>query len=132
MVLAMCLAILPLSKMYGKGGSERTVYIFGYGLSFRDSTAYLSAITTLPASAINSKTKFLKDRDNYSAQVKKYIENAGVKHVTCAVFFTTSKKRAEKKYAKVRKQILRDRQTQLLDIPEEAFAFKLVEPEPQE
>lgn len=131
-VLAMCLTILPFSKMHAKGGKEKTVYIFGYGQSFRDSTVYLSAMTNLPASVIDPKTKFLKNRDDYGAQLKKYVESTGHPHATCAIFFFTKKKQAEKKYAKLRKQMLRDTQNHFTEIPREKFSFTLIGPSIQE
>lgn len=132
LVLAMCLAILPFSWMHAKNGEEKSVYVFGYGESFRDSTVYLSAITSLPASVLAPKTKFLTNRNEYGAQLKRYVESTGSPHATCAVFFFTNKKKAEKKYAKLRRQLQHDAQRHFTEIPRESFSFTLIQPSTQE
>lgn len=131
-MLAVSLAILPFSRVQGKNGDEKAVYIFGYGQSFRDSMVYLAPIAILPNSAIDPKTKFLRDRDGYSAQMKQHVESTGTAHATCMVFFFSKKKQAEKKYAKLRKQIQRDPQKRLTEIARENFFFSFIETSTQE
>ena len=57
----------------------------------------------LDSAWIDSKTKFLLERDSYSAQLKDYLTNAtSDPHRTCMVVFSTDKAKAEKKYMKLK------------------------------
>jgi hypothetical protein len=53
----------------------------------------------------DTKTKFLLGRDSYSDQLKTYFkEKMKLSDRVCMVMFSTSKKKAEKKYLKLRKK----------------------------
>ena len=53
---------------------------------------------------IQKKTKFLKDRDSYSDQLRYYFaDKLNMPHRTCIVSFGLTRKEAEKKYVKMRK-----------------------------
>lgn len=103
--------------------AQKTVYAFGFGTSFNDSTVYLSAIQILPEAQIQKKTGFLENRASYTLQMKRYLESNYVGHETCVLFFSTKKEKLEKKYIKVRRQAQRNKQQTVRELPSEEFRF---------
>lgn len=84
----------------------QTVYVYGFAASFNDSTVYLTNIYELDSAYIDSKTKFLYSRNNYSEQLRYYLESIGFKNPVCITSFGLSRQEAEKKYTKLRKRYL--------------------------
>lgn len=80
------------------------LYIFGFSASFKNSIVYLTNIQELDSAWVDSKSKFLCGRDQYSAQMKDYLASTiNDPHRTCVVMFSTKKSDAEKKYMKLKR-----------------------------
>ncbi|MBO6030585.1 MAG: hypothetical protein J6Q22_03855 [Prevotella sp.] len=78
-------------------------YLFGFVANFTDSVVYFTDIQEIDNVTILKKTKFLKDRDAYSDQLRYYFtEKLKMPHRTCIVSFGLTRKEAEKKYVKMR------------------------------
>jgi len=81
------------------------VYMFGFSASFIDSTLYITDIQDVENVWYDTKNDFLLARDSYSSQLKEYVsEKKGQANRVCLVMFATSKKKAEKKYEKLKKK----------------------------
>ena len=81
------------------------IYIFGFAASFNDSTVYFTEVQKLDSAWVNNKTKFLINRNNYSYQLRDYIQNKIKKsHPTCIVMFATNRKECDKKYAELKRK----------------------------
>ena len=81
------------------------MYIFGFSASFVDSTLYITDIQDVENVWYDTKTGFLLERDSYSSQLKDYMtEKKGQPNRVCLVMFATNKKKAEKKYEKLKKK----------------------------
>jgi len=80
------------------------VYMFGFVSSFNDSTVYFTDIQLVDTAWIDSKTRFLYSRENYSFQLRDHMQAAGVDHPTCTVFFAEKRKDIEKRYLKMKKR----------------------------
>ena len=81
------------------------MYMFGFSASFTDSTLYITDIQDVQGVSYESKTKFLFGRDSYSNQLKEFLaEKKGQPNRVCIVFFEVNKKKAEKKYQKLKKK----------------------------
>ena len=79
----------------------KKAYIFGVATSFNDSTVYFTEIQPLD-SAWFTKKNFLVSRENYSAQLKDYLESQlGEKNRTCMVVYGYDQKKLEKKWTKL-------------------------------
>ena len=75
---------------------------FGFSASFTDSTVYFTNIMDVDSLFMDSKTKFILGRENYSYQLKDYIENQlGGKNRTCVFFYNVNEKKLRKQYAKM-------------------------------
>ena len=86
--------------------AEKTVitsaYAFGVSASFKDSIVYVTHIQNVDSLFMNKKTGFILGRENYSGQLKQYVENKyQSKHRTCVFIYELKKKNLEKKYAKM-------------------------------
>ena len=83
------------------------MYMFGFSASFVDSTLYLTDIQDVEGVWYDTKDKALLERDNYANQLKDYMkENLGQSNRVCLVIFATTKKKAEKKYLKLKKKYM--------------------------
>ena len=102
------------------------LYLFGVGTSFNDSTTYMSAIQCFQGDFIEKKTGFLENRAIYATQMKIYLEQNYPGYETCAIFFSTDKKKIEKKYTKLRRRYMKDTTTHLKEIPVTEFTFNPV------
>ena len=95
------------------------VYMFGFSASFKDSVVY---ITEIEDAWIDSKSKFLQNRDSYSYQLKQHMTDQYQEpERVCVVFYATSKKEIEKKLKKLRKKY-----KELTPLPTE-FHFEAIE-----
>ena len=80
-------------------------YMFGFAASFKDSTVYITDIQDVQGVWVDTKTKFLLDRDSYSQQLRQWL--ADKRQQTgrvCMVIFAKTKSNAEKKLAKLKKK----------------------------
>jgi hypothetical protein len=107
--------VLTLLVCVTMGAEAKTVrarhmYIFGFAASFKDSVVYITEIQDVKGAMYDTKSKFLLGRDSYSDQLKTYFkEKLQMPERVCMVMFSTSKKKAEKKYLKLRKKYLGDK-----------------------
>lgn len=85
---------------------KQPTYLYGFATSFNDSTVYFVEIQLVEDAWVDSKTKFLYGRDNYSYQLRDYLRSTGCKTPTCMTGFATTKKKAEEKYLKLRGKYL--------------------------
>lgn len=91
-----------VNEISAKGKVVPDVYIFGFSASFQDSIVFVTEIQKLDSAWIDTKTKFLMSRENYSYQLKNYLSKTyQMPHRTCIVMFATKKKDIEKKYAQL-------------------------------
>lgn len=81
------------------------LYMFGFSASFNDSVVYFTDIQTIDNAYIDSKTNFLLSRDNYSYQLKSYLEEqVGLKNRTCVTVFALKQKDLEKKLVNMKRK----------------------------
>lgn len=81
------------------------VYMLGFTASFKDSVVYITEIQDVQGAWIDSKTKFLLNRDSYSYQLKEHMAEQYLEpDRICIVFFDTNKKKLEKQIRKLRKK----------------------------
>ncbi len=98
------------------------VYMFGFAGSFKDSVVYITEIEDVKGAWIDSKSKFLLNRSDYSYQLKMHMTDQYQQpERVCVVFYATSKKKIEKKLKKLRKKY-----KELTPLPTE-FHFEVIE-----
>lgn len=99
------------------------VYMYGFAASFNDSTVYFTSLQEIDSVYIDSKTKFLYSRDNYSYQLRDYLSAHGAENYTCTTVFALNRKAAEKKYAKLRKRYTQGGRYTVKDLSKTDFFF---------
>lgn len=110
--IACMLTLAFTCEIMAKPVKPEHVYMFGFSASFTDSTIYVTDIQDVQGAWIDSKTKFLLGRDNYSYQLKGYFtEKMQQPNRICMVFFATSKRKIEKAMKKLMKKYVPDTKT---------------------
>lgn len=96
------IAIAGLTSLAVSAKTEpKTVYMFGFASSFNDSTVYFTGVQQVDSAYITGKAKFLVNRENYSYQLRDYLEKEGAGNRTCSVIYDINQKKAEKKWNKL-------------------------------
>ena len=100
--IALALAIAAISSFTAHAKNDpTTAYMFGFASSFSDSTVYMTSVQRVDSVYLTHKKLFLDNRENYSLQLKEYLESIGAPKRTCIVIFDRNFKKAEKKWAKL-------------------------------
>ena len=102
----------------------KTIFVYGFAASFNDSTVYFTDIQQVDSAYIDTKTKFLYSRENYSYQMRDYLDKIGFKNATCVTAFATTRKEAEKKYLALRKKYLEGGKYNINYLKEQDFHFQ--------
>ena len=88
--------------LVAKGQLAPEMYVFGVAASFNDTIVHFTDIQTLDSAWVDSKTKFLLGRENYSYQLRDYISAMlNMPHRTCITFYGTNRGKLEKQYLKM-------------------------------
>lgn len=95
--------VIPSFARKKKDKNDYGVWLAGVAASFTDSLVYITDIQYLDSAYYNTKG-LLSQRQQYSLQLKEYLEQDGrMQHRTCFMFFNKKKKRLEKEMAKLRR-----------------------------
>lgn len=107
-----------------KAEEPKQVYMYGISVDFNDSTVYLTDVQLLDNVVINPDGS-LKDHTSYSLQLKVYLESTlGETNQTCAIIYSDKKKKLEKRFIKMRKKYLSNKNKILKQIGTDAFTFQ--------
>ena len=117
---------LFLSIVYGafaeKAKIKTDIIIFGVAISISDSVVYMTDMQEIGKVTVEKKTKFLVDRREYSNQLSEYISRTGDGRMTTLVSYNLKKKKAEKRYLKIKERFIKDGYV-VKYITKEEFAF---------
>ena len=116
-----------------KGYRPAKIYMFGFAASFNDSTVYLTDIQTVNAYLVNNRTKFLANREDYSYQLRNYLQSNGLEaYPTCITMFAENEKDATKKYLKLKERYEKSkRKYSIKSLKDSQFKYTPVEPDQQ-
>lgn len=143
--IALALAFAAFSSFTAQARNDlSTAYMFGLASSFSDSTIYITSVQKVDSVLLTNKSMFLDNRENYSSQLRDYLETIGEPRRTCIVVFDKDFKKAEKKWAKIYGRYTQQHKAkrlksgekpkeaptpwQVKSIDESKFTFKAVEP----
>ena len=114
--------LLAAMAVDAKPLKTNSLYMFGFSASFKDSVVYVTDIQQVEGAWIDSKSKFLLGRDQYSTQLKEHLEQSMQQQGrVCMVIFATKKKKAEKKYLKLLKNYRKGYEIRYLNAPQFKF-----------
>ena len=116
-----------------KGYRPAKIYMFGFAASFNDSTVYLTDIQTVNAYLVNNRTKFLANREDYSYQLRNYLQSNGLEaYPTCITMFAENEKDATKKYLKLKERYEKSKKKySIKSLKDSPFKYTPVEPDQQ-
>ncbi len=116
-----------------KGYRPAKIYMFGFAASFNDSTVYLTDIQTVNAYLVNNRTKFLANREDYSYQLRNYLQSNGLEaYPTCITMFAENEKDATKKYLKLKEHYEKSKKNySIKSLKDSQFKYTPVEPDQQ-
>ncbi len=107
--------------------SPATLFVYGFSLSFNDSTVYITDIMQLDSAWIDKKTKFLYSRSTYSYQLRNYLIEQGVENPTCTIMFYEKRKKAEKNLVKLKNRYTKRNETYIVKyVAASDFRFEAV------
>ena len=116
-----------------KGYRPAKIYMFGFAASFNNSTVYLTDIQTVNAYLVNNRTKFLANREDYSYQLRNYLQSNGLEaYPTCITMFAENEKDATKKYLKLKERYEKSKKKySIKSLKDSQFKYTPVEPDQQ-
>lgn len=91
-----------------KAKIKTDINIFGVAISVSDSIVYMTDMQEIGKVTVEKKTKFLVDRREYSNQLSEYISGIGEGRMTTLVSYNLKKKKAEKRYLKIKERFVKD------------------------
>ena len=104
-LLALLLAGALPQEMEAKRIKVPKMFMFGFSASFQDSIIYMTDVQEVEGAWYETKSKFLLGRQHYSYQLKDFLANTRQQpNRVCVVMFTLTRKEAEKKFIKLRKE----------------------------
>ena len=96
------LLALVTSSAFAQKKKDNGVYIAGVSASFKDSLVYFTDIQLVDSIKLD-KNKLLPERQQYSYQLKTYLENKySSANRTCFIYFETNKEKLEKSMKKMK------------------------------
>ena len=130
-ILTMLMGIT--TTMSAKDGYKAMkVYMFGVSISFNDSIVNFTDIQAVDVYIANDKPHFLLNREDYSYQLRYYIERIQANnHPTCLVVYGKTEKEAMKKYLKMQARYTKKaKKTYVINaIPSTQFKFQTMLPD---
>ena len=111
---------------------QTKVFMYGFAASFNDSIVYITDIQTIDSAWIDSKTGFLYSRDNYSYQLRDFLQRTGGEHPTCITAFAIKRKDIEKKYLSIKKRYTTKGKFTIKYIEVKDFQYRPMIPNPSE
>lgn len=120
--------LLASSLIAGAENRVQTLYMFGFAATFNDSTVYFTDIQQVDSAYVDSKTKFLVERENYSYQLRDYLKKQSWTSPTCITIYAQSRDEAEKKFADLRKKYNTGGRYLIKYIDSSEFRFQAIEP----
>lgn len=120
-ILALFLSIV-CGAFAEKAKIKTDISIFGVAISISDSVVYMTDMQEIGKVTVEKKTKFLVDRREYSNRLSEYISRTGDGRMTTLVSYNLKKKKAEKRYRKIKERFIKDGYV-VKYITKEEFAF---------
>lgn len=124
--------MLCVGAVHASDFKSAKVYMFGFAATFNDSTVYFTDIQTVNDAWVYEKRRdFLVNRNEYSYQLRKFLQSLNIGTPTCVTIYAFSEKEINKKYAQLRKRYegkKRKVKYLVVNLPAGAFAYQSVDP----
>lgn len=95
--------LLGATQLSAKKTVVPRIYMFGFAASFNDTIVHFTDVQAVDNAWMDTKSKFLLGRDNYTYQLREYLtEQQQLPNRTCIVIFGEKRDQVEKKLLKLR------------------------------
>lgn len=127
-LIATAMLLGVVIQVSAKDKEVSKVYMFGFAASFNDSTIYITDIQEIKGAYVAERTKFLVNRDEYSYQLRDYLQGQGNAFPTCITSYAYDRKTIEKKFAKIKKRYIDKNKGRyiIVNISKEQFTYQPV------
>lgn len=127
-LIATAMLLGVVIQVSAKDKEVSKVYMFGFAASFNDSTIYITDIQEIKGAYVAERTKFLVNRDEYSYQLRNYLQGQGNAFPTCITSYAYDRKAIEKKFAKIKKRYIDKNKGRyiIVNISKEQFTYQPV------
>ena len=107
---------------------QKPVYMVGVAFSLVDSSVFITDMHLVDNVTLEKKTKFLMDRQLYSFQFQRYLEQAykGGPYIP-SVFFSPNRRKMERRYLSLHKRYVQSQELQMYLVDQGQFRFKAEE-----
>ena len=114
-----------------KGYKPAKVYMFGFAASFNDSTVYMTNIQKVDAYLANDRTKFLANREDYSYQLRNYLQTNGLESFpTCVTLYAENESKAMKQFTTLKNRYEKSKKKyEVKFISDAEFSYKTITPD---
>jgi len=134
LTLLLALIVSTAAGARAKSSQMQKIYMFGMAASFTDTIVHFTPIQQLDSITLAPKTRFLKDREEYSIQLREYLgTHKDMPHRTCVVFYDEKPEKLQKKYDKMKKLYTRSKDGQahfdVRYIKDDEFKFRAIKNE---
>ena len=104
-ILAMAIFLaMATGSMQAKEIQVPKMYVFGFAASFTDTIVHFTDIQEIDTPWIDKKKGFLLNRDQYSVQLRSFLNNnQQLPHRTCVIMFNQNRSKAEKEFLKMKR-----------------------------
>lgn len=96
------------------------MYVFAISMSFSDSVMYMSTIQKIDGVVLRDKY-FFDERAGYANQFKKWMEEETSSQQLAALYYLETRKKADRKYAQIRKQAIKKHGGEIVTVPDFKF-----------
>ena len=129
----MCMAFAGTAEAKKHKVVKKDLYMIGVAVSHPDSAVFITDLQPVKGLMVEKKTKFLMDRQLYSIQLKRYLEEdyKGGPYVA-AVYFSSKLKKMERRYLSLHKRYSKGRELRIVLVDQSRFRFKAEEYIPQD
>lgn len=103
--ILLALLLLPVMAKAQNIVPAKDMFMFGVSFNPLDSTVYFSELQPIEGAHVYKKSKLLYSRNEYSAQLKDYLQNsAGLDKMVTSVSYSPKRNKAEKKFISMKKK----------------------------
>ena len=121
----LCLVLVAPVEAKKVKVKQKDLYMIGVAFSMRDSAVFITDMHLVKGLTVEKKNKFLMDRQLYSLQLRRYLEesNKGSGPYVPAVFFSKSRKKMERKYLSLHKRYSQGKEFRIVLVDQSQFRF---------
>lgn len=131
LIIAVVLLLGWVNSSNAKGYKPAKVYMFGFAASFNDSTVYMTNVQKIDAYLANDRTNFLANCEDYSYQLRYYLQSTGLQNFpTCVTMYAENESKAMKKFTALKNKYEKGKKKfDVKLISDSEFRYKAVTPD---